>query len=187
VQKSLPDRETVLPDSPYFLNSPRLTFRTWTIKDVRLACTLWGNVAVAQSIGGPFSESQIHERLAREIANQAQYHLQYWPVFLLGSGEFAGCCGIHPYDLEKQMFELGYHFLPRYWGKGLATEAARAVVAYAFGTLGLTSIFAGHHPNNIISRRILEKLGFQYLRDEIYPSTGLVNPLYLLTAGPSRL
>ena len=107
--------------------------------DVPLAQTLWGNIEVSKSIGGPFSEAQIYERLAREIANQLTCKLQYWPVFLLANDEFAGCCGLRPYKLEKQMFELGYHLCPQFWGKGLATEAAQTVIAYAFGTLAAFS------------------------------------------------
>jgi len=165
----------------YFLKSSRLAFRTWTMADAPLALSLWGNPEVTQSLGGPFSESQVLERLAREIANQLTYKLQYWPIFLQAGGAFVGCCGLHPYNLEKQMFELGYHLCPQYWGKGFATEAAQAAISYAFGTLGLSGIYAGHHPGNDNSKRILEKVGFRYIHDEIYPPTGLMNPLYFLT------
>jgi [ribosomal protein S5]-alanine N-acetyltransferase len=149
--------------------------------DTPLALALWGNLEVTQPLGGPFSESQILDRLAREIANHHTHKFQYWPVFFRENNEFAGCCGIHPYNLEKQMFELGYHFLPQFWGKGLATEAAQAVISYAFGSLGLKIIYAGHDPANLNSKRILEKLGFRHIRDEIYPPTGHINPLYSLT------
>ena len=168
------------PHSSYILNSPRLAFRTWTPEDIPLAVSLWGNPEVTQTIGGPFSESQILERLAREIASQLAHKLQYWPVFLRGSGEFVGCCGLHPYNLEKQTFELGYHLCPEFWGKGFAMEAAQAAISYAFRTLGLSGIYAGHHPDNINSKRILENLGFHYIREELYPPTGLINPLYFL-------
>jgi RimJ/RimL family protein N-acetyltransferase len=168
------------PTPIYFLKSPRLGFRSWSVRDFRLARTLWGNLEVTKSLGGPFSESQIRERLAREIFFQSAHNLQYWPIFLLGNDEFAGCCGLHPYNLEKQIFELGYHLCPQFWGKGLATEAAQSVVAHAFGTLGLEHLFAGHHPDNTVSKRILEKLGFHYTHDEIYPPTGLLNPSYLI-------
>jgi len=120
----------------YFLKSPRLGFRAWSMDDVPLALTLWGNPEVTRTFGGPFSEAQIHERLAREIANQLAYKLQYWPVFLLDSDEFAGCCGLRPYKQGKQIFELGFHFCPQFWGKGLATESAQTVITYAFGPLG---------------------------------------------------
>jgi RimJ/RimL family protein N-acetyltransferase len=174
------------PQPAYFLKSPRLGFRTWTMADAPLAQALWGNSEVSEYLGGPFTALQIRERLAREIANQLAYKLQYWPIFLFASGEFVGCCGLHPYHLETQAFELGYHLCPQFWGKGLAPEAAQTVISHAFGPLGLREIFAGHHPDNLISKRILEKLGFHHIRDEIYPPTCQMNPLYVLSPDAAR-
>ena len=150
------------------------------MEDVSLAFALWGNSEVTHTFGGPFSEPQILERLAREIANQLAYKLQYWPVFLLAGDEFAGCCGLRPYQTGKQVFELGFHFLPQFWGKGLAIEAAQAVISYAFGTLALKGLFAGHHPDNATSARVLEKLGFRYTHHELYSPTGDLHPSYFL-------
>jgi len=53
---------------------------------------------------------------------------------------------------------------------------------YAFSTLGVKGLFAGHNPANEASRRVLEKLGFRYTHDEFYPPTGLNHPSYILTA-----
>jgi RimJ/RimL family protein N-acetyltransferase len=76
--------------------------------------------------------------------------------------------------------ELGFHFRPAYWGQGLAQEAARAVIAFAFETLPVKALFAGHHPENTASERLLRKLGFRFTHEEIYSPTGLLNPAYLL-------
>ena len=53
---------------------------------------------------------------------------------------------------------------------------------YAFSTLGVKGLFAGHNPANEASRRVLEKLGFRYTHDEFYAPTGLNHPSYILTA-----
>ena len=169
-----------MPPQTYFLNSPRLAFRTWAMEDAPLALSLWGNLEVTRTFGGPFTEGQVYERLAREIANQLTYKLQYWPVFLQEDDAFAGCCGLRPYKQGKQIFELGYHFLPQFWGKGYATEAAQTVIAHAFGTLKLKGLIAGHHPQNAASKKVLDKLGFRYTHDELYEPTGLMNPSYFL-------
>jgi RimJ/RimL family protein N-acetyltransferase len=63
----------------------------------------------------------------------------------------------------------------------LAQEAGRAVIAFAFENLGAEALFAGHHPANSASRRVLAKLGFQFTHDEFYPPTGLMHRSYLLT------
>jgi RimJ/RimL family protein N-acetyltransferase len=67
------------------------------------------------------------------------------------------------------------------WGRGLASEAAEGVVAWAFRPpLDAASLFAGHHPHNGASRRVLEKLGFRMVGAEVYEPTGLEHPSYVL-------
>lgn len=76
----------------------------------------------------------------------------------------------------------GYQIYLRneFWGKGYAKEAADAVIDYAFSVLKAKKLFAGHNPNNIASRKVLNKLGFTYVRDEFYEPTGLFHPSYEL-------
>ncbi len=166
---------------PYFLTTDRLGFSHWHEDDFALAMTLWGDPRVSMMIGGPFAEEQVRARLAREIEMQLVDKIQYWPVFLLQDRELAGCAGLRPYGREdEQLLELGFHFRPQYWGQGLAQEAARAVIAIAFEDLAVKGLFAGHHPENAASERLLRNLGFRYTHQEIYPPTGLLNPAYLL-------
>jgi [ribosomal protein S5]-alanine N-acetyltransferase len=167
--------------SYYFLTTARLGFRCWNEADLPLALKLWGNEETTRLIGGPFSPAQIAERLQREISTIREFKVQYWPMFLLRTGELAGCGGLRPYKLEEGILELGFHLLPDYWGQGLAVEAARGIITYAFDSLGAKALFAGHHPENAASRRVLEKLGFARTHEELYPPTGLLHPSYLLT------
>ncbi|HEY3342101.1 MAG TPA: GNAT family N-acetyltransferase [Anaerolineae bacterium] len=169
----------------YFLRTPRLGFRTWTSADLELANGLWGDADVTRLIGGPFSRQQVQERLEREIANQNRYGVQYWPIFLLSTGEHAGCCGLRPYRLAQKLYEIGFHLRKAFWGQGLALEAARAVMNHAFCQLDATGLFAGHNPANLASRRVLQKLGFHYTHDEYYAPTGLNHPSYLLMKSES--
>jgi RimJ/RimL family protein N-acetyltransferase len=62
----------------------------------------------------------------------------------------------------------------------LAPEAASAVIAFAFETIRAKGLSAGHHPSNVNSKKVLEKLGFQYTHDEYFPSLGMNIPYYLL-------
>jgi [ribosomal protein S5]-alanine N-acetyltransferase len=166
----------------YFLRSERLGFRPWSEADVGLAMALWGDPEVTRLIGGPFSPGQVRERLSREIATAQAHGVQYWPIFLLTTGEHVGCCGLRPYNAEEGVYEIGVHVRRVCWGNGYAPEATRAVMAHAFRSLGVRALFAGHNPANGASRRILEQLGFRYTHDEFYPPTGLHHPSYLLTA-----
>jgi len=164
----------------YFLKSPRLGFSRWFENDLPLATELWGDQEVTRYLGGPFSAEQIQKKLAQEISWMAAHGIQYWPIFVLESGQFVGCCGIRPYKLDQKIYELGFHLCPGCWGKGLATEAAQAAISYGFQTLGASALFAGHHPENKISPKVLAKLGFRYTHDEIYPPPGELHPSYLL-------
>jgi len=166
----------------YFLMTERLGFRTWRRDDFDLARSLWGDPAVTQLIDAraALSDDDVRERLEREMAMQRHHGVQYWPMFLLATGELVGCCGLRPYGDDLAIRELGVHVRSDFWRQGFAEEATRRVIEHAFGDLGLTTLFAGHHPKNESSRRLLEKLGFRHVRDELYPPTGLMHPSYEL-------
>jgi len=109
-------------------------------------------------------------------------------MYLLSDNEYVGCCGLRPYRAEEQIHELGLHLRPKYWGRGLAPEAARAVIDFAFETVGAKGLSAGHHPENGASKKVLEKLGFRYTHHEFFVTLGMDIPYYLLTrpSGASR-
>jgi len=171
----------------YFMTSERLGFRRWHAEDFDLAKGLWGDLAVTRLIDarGPLTDDHVRQKLQQEIATEAEFGLQYWPIFLLSTGEHIGCCGLRPYDLDQNVYEIGFHIRSPKWGQGFATEAARRVIAYAFTELGAQALFAGHNPQNTKSRQLLLKLGFHYTHDEFYEPTGLNHPSYLLP-NPSR-
>jgi len=168
------------PQQDYFLKTRRLGFRWWSAEDLPLAQALWSHPEVTRLIGGPLSLPKVEEKLRQEIAWGETHGVQYWPVFLLTTDEHAGCAGLRPYRPEAQIFELGFHLRRESWGQGLAEEASRAVICHAFETIGAKGLFAGHHPENVASRRVLEKLGFRYTHEEFYLPTGLMHPSYLL-------
>ena len=148
-----------------------------------MAEILWGNPDVTKFIcaSGRFSAQDIVNRLDKEIINLAEYHVQYWPFFELTSKELIGCCGLRPYKERK--YEIGFHLRPKFWRQGYATEAAQAVINYAFSVLKTEGLFAGHNPNNTVSSIVLRRLGFQYIGDEYYEPTGLYHPSYELKHG----
>jgi RimJ/RimL family protein N-acetyltransferase len=110
----------------------------------------------------------------------SEHGIQYWPMFLLATGDHVGCCGLHPKDLPERVYELGFHLRPKFWGGGFATEAARGVIHHAFDVLGAAALFAGHNPKNDASRLVLAKLGFVHTHDEFFAPTGLEHPSYVL-------
>ena len=168
----------------YFLKTKRLGFRQWREDDLSNAIGLWGDYEVTKYFDarGKLSHDAVQERLAKEIINQKNHSVQYWPIFLLESNVHVGCCGLRPYDLSQQIYEIGFYIRSDKWRRGYGREAAIAIINYAFNTLNANALFAGHNPKNDISRHLLEQLGFCYTHDEYYPPTGLNHPSYLLKA-----
>lgn len=156
-------------------------FRSWSEQDLPLARSLYGDERVTKLLGSiPYDDDMIRDRLAKELALEAELGIQYWPMFL-HDGDFVGCCGLRARRADQRIYELGFYLRFEHWGKGLAREAAQSVLAYAFGPIGASAIYTGHHPDNASSKRVLEQLGFRYTHHELYPPTGLEEPCYELT------
>ncbi|MBS0374123.1 MAG: GNAT family N-acetyltransferase [Proteobacteria bacterium] len=166
----------------YRLRSARLGVGTWQREDLGRALGLWGDPDVARFMGGPFTPAEVAARLERELERYARHAMQYWPLYRLDTGEHVGCCGVAPHRPEGPVLEFGYHLRRAHWGCGYVREIAPLVIGDAFGRLGAAALYAGHHPENEPSRRILLSLGFRYTHDEYYPPTGVVEPCYRLTA-----
>ena len=82
-----------------------------------------------------------------------------WCISNRSTGDFLGLV-LLLYTGDHTEVEFGYRLLPKFWGQGYATEAGRAVVNHAFGSLGLTALCAIIHPANLASSAVAEKLGF---------------------------
>ncbi|MCC3372525.1 GNAT family N-acetyltransferase [Cohnella sp. REN36] len=80
------------------------------------------------------------------------------------TGAMIGWCGVGVLDFLAPDKELYYLIGREHWGRGYATEAAGALAAYAFGTIGLSRLYAKADPRNAASLRVFEKLGFAFDR-----------------------
>lgn len=78
------------------------------------------------------------------------------------SGIFLGECGLREHAPGADGIELSYGFLPKFWGQGFASEAARAAIDDGFSGLGLDEIFGVAKNSNHASLRVLNKLGFEF-------------------------
>ena len=160
--------------------TPRLEFRSWSSADAALAHRLWCDPQVMKFLAKePMTPAGAEVRMRAEMEIEDVSGLQYWPIFLREGGDFVGVCGIKPSPWSPGSTELGFHLLPAYWGQGFAREAASACIAHAWG-LGDTHLFAGHHPDNIGSQRLLTSFGFKYTHHLLFPPTGVEHPCYRL-------
>lgn len=166
----------------YFMKTENIGFSYWKDTDLELAIQLWGEKDVTRFIcaTGEFTQQNILDRLSAEINNIRKYQVQYWPIFDLKTGELIGCCGLRLFKSEQHSYEIGFHLRKLYWGQGYAFEAATRVIQYAFTELNAVKLYAGHHPENIGSKKLLTRLGFQYIGDDFYEPTGLYHSSYEL-------
>ncbi len=170
--------------SIYFMSSGRIGFRKWRGIDFELAMELWGDHRVMHLIDkrSPLTREQIKERFDREIENQKNFGISYWPFFDRNRGkhEFIGVCGLRPYGLQNVHKEMGFHLKHDEWRKGYGWEAANAVIDYAFSRLNIETLVAGHNPKNFASKGLLTKLGFKHFDEVFFEPTGMVHPIYEL-------
>jgi len=106
------------------------------------------------------------EKVQRFIARQQEQWEKYgygdWGVLPYGEGEIIGWAGLQ-FVPELNETEVGFLLDRPFWGKGYATEAALASLRYGFEHFSLDHIIALVHPDNLASRRVIEKCGMTYM------------------------
>ena len=90
----------------------------------------------------------------------AKYGFGMWATIYKETGKFIGRCGLTPMDIEGQEeIEVGYMLAKEYWGQGLATEAAKAILKYGFDQVGLSRLICVVNPDNQASSKVALKIG----------------------------
>lgn len=145
-----------------FIETTRLILRTVTTADVEDIARSW------RLDEGPISRAEAERQIHWMRANHAHnvpgklLHLCL-TIILKDTGQFIGWCGLDHLDTTMPDPALFYLLKATYWGQGLATEAAGALLRYAFGPLNLDSLHGGAAPENVASKRVMEKIGMKYL------------------------
>ncbi len=139
------------------LKTGRLSLRAPVRSDIANIVALAGDRRVAENtarIPHPYVAADAEDFLAsiRHETGETVFAIER-------EGALIGMCGI---DLRRDGAELGYWLGVPFWRQGYATEAARAVIDYAFSELGHQVLHSGARVSNPASRRVLEKCGFQW-------------------------
>lgn len=95
--------------------------------------------------------------------------LGYWAAEERASGTFLGWFHLRPDRMDPDEQELGYRLARAAWGRGFATEGARAVVSHGFNALGTDKISARTLSRNLASQRVMRKCGLAFEKDFVYP------------------
>lgn len=140
--------------------SPRLQLRPLTEADADRIAVLAGVWEVASMTGRipyPYSRVKALQWISDLADGEVVRGIEH-------QGELIGICGYSP--ATNGAVEIGYWLGKDYWGKGFATEAARALIGYAFNKAGVKRITCGHFAENAASARVIRKLGFKEIGRE---------------------
>ncbi len=144
------------------LETERLILRPWCEEDAQDCYDYASDPRVGPAAGWPVHPSVDYSRqIIRDVLSQPETYAVVWQK----SGRVIGSIGLKFHsDLahEDNECELGYCVGVPYWGRGVATEAAREMLRHAFADLALDRVWCGYYDGNEKSRRVQEKCGFRY-------------------------
>jgi RimJ/RimL family protein N-acetyltransferase len=154
-----------VPDAALIASTERLLIRPWRPEDADRVFDIHRRSEVARWLGGrPMTDRReavaLIDRYANQVANDPRFGA--WAIVERSAATPAGSVLLKPLPNGEGEIEIGWHLHPDSWGRGLATEAARAIRDRGFG-YGLTEIWAVTHLDNQRSARVCEKLGMQLL------------------------
>ena len=149
------------------IETERLILRPWKESDVDDFFAYASIPGVGEMAGWPHHQSK--EKTQQTIA-MFMRDKDVLAIQLKESNQVIGSLGIHENDNDHVGpdylgREVGYVLSKEYWGRGLVPEAVRGVIDYCFNTLRYDYLLCGHFTWNHQSRRVIEKCGFQYLKD----------------------
>ena len=148
--------------------TPRLILRQITIEDAPLILGLNRDPEIVKYVHEPTLKTveQAEKIIVDIILPQYKNNLGRWAIITKDNDEFIGWCGLK-YRPELDEIDLGYRLMQKAWGKGFATEAAEETLEYGFNTLNLNLITGRAHVENLASIKVLEKIGMDYIGEEI--------------------
>ncbi|MEO7266003.1 MAG: GNAT family N-acetyltransferase [Ferruginibacter sp.] len=150
------------------LQTERLFFRRFTMEDSALLLELNSDPEVVKYVHEvPLKNLADAKAVLKDIIlPQYALNLGRWAMHLKTNLDFIGWCGLK-YIEENKEIDLGYRLMKTYWGKGYASEAAKATLNYAHKKLNFAIVTGKVHVKNIASQKVLEKIGMQYEKEEL--------------------
>jgi ribosomal-protein-alanine N-acetyltransferase len=190
----------------HVLETDRLILRPLTLDDLDALAAVYSDPEVRRYFPeGTLTLDETREELEWFIdVHYRRYGFGLWATVLKETGDFIGRCGLLPWTRSEAAsgmtalepsdadppeearleVEVAYLLARPYWGHGLATEAALAIVDHAFGTLGRSRLICLFEPDNVASANVARKIGMTYEGD--VELDGEVLPLHSLSSVPGR-
>ena len=149
------------------LETPRLLLRHMEMNDLEELYALYQDPEIRRYFpDGVLTYEDTKEELEWYLNGHPQYpELGLWATVYKESGKFIGRCGLLPWEIDDKLeIEIAYLLDKNFWHQGLATEAASAIMSYAFDQLNLTRLICLMDPDNIPSQKVAQRVGMQLER-----------------------
>lgn len=150
---------------PCELRTARLLLRRWRDEDRAPFAAMNADPRVVEHLPGPMTREASDALVDRIEGNFESRGFDVFAVEVAATGEFAGFVGLTVPRFEAAFtpcVETGWRLAPAQWGRGYATEAARASLAFGFERLGLEEIVSFTVPANVRSRRVMDRIGMTH-------------------------
>ena len=157
------------------LETERLILRHQVIEDLDDLWALYCNPNITKYIpDAPRSREEAQEELEWHMHGHPKHpELGLWATIHKETGKFIGRCGLLPWTIDGQYdVEVAYTIAEEYWGQGLGTEAAQAILRYGFEKLNLPRLICLIDAENIASKKVAERIGMKFekeAQDEMGP------------------
>jgi ribosomal-protein-alanine N-acetyltransferase len=150
------------------LETPRLILRRLILDDLEALYVLYRDPEIRKYFPeGTLTYEETKEELEWFLNGHPQHpQLGLWAIIYKETDQFIGRCGLLPWIIDgRQEVEVAYMLDKAYWGQGLATEAARAIVEYAFDQLGYSRIIVLVDRDNAASIRVATRIGMTFEKE----------------------
>ena len=147
------------------IKTDRLIFRQWLEKDLEPFAKLNADPLVREFFSSLLTREESDHQIKQFSEDIVKNGYGFWAVSAPGVSDFIGFIGLSPVNFESHFtpaVEIGWRLAHEFWGKGYATEGAKAVLKYGFEILQLDEIVALTAINNKRSRRVMEKIGMHH-------------------------
>ncbi|MFC4558335.1 GNAT family N-acetyltransferase [Virgibacillus kekensis] len=164
-----------------YINTPRLTLRDWKSEDLAPFRHMNNDPEVMRYFPNTLTSQEtnkFYEVIQQEIHDHG-YGL--YAVVTNDTNEFIGFIGFHRATFEADFnpcVEIGFRLKKEAWGKGFATEGARACLEYGFAELGFNKIYSFTAKINAPSQNVMKKIGLQFEREFNHPNVDPESKLY---------
>ena len=160
------------------LRTDRLLLRRWREADCAPFAAINADPVVSEFLPAALTRQESDALVSRIEADFERHGFGLWALEVCGVAPLAGFVGLSRPRFTAHFtpcVEIGWRLSPQHWRRGYATEAARAVLDFAFKTVGLREVVSFTVPSNVRSRRVMEKIGMIHDPDGDFDHPSLLN------------